>query len=91
MRKIDQKNTFKKDYKRELHGKYRNVLLSELSNLIQKLAEDKTLEDRLCDHALIGKWKGYRDCHIRPDLILIYKKTPGIIILTRLGSHSELF
>lgn len=91
MRKIDQENTFKKDYKRELRGKYRDVLLSEFSKIIQTLAEDKNLEDRLRDHALVGEWRGHRDCHIRPDLILIYKKTPGLLALTRLGSHSELF
>ena len=43
------------------------------------------------DHALGGKWKGYRECHIRADLLLIYRKFNQTLLLVRLGSHSELF
>ncbi|MBU6452802.1 MAG: type II toxin-antitoxin system mRNA interferase toxin, RelE/StbE family [Cyanobacteria bacterium REEB67] len=49
------------------------------------------LEVRLRDHALTGEWKDYRDCHLRPDLVLIYEKQDADILrLVRLGSHSEL-
>lgn len=47
--------------------------------------------ERYLDHPLSGKWKGYRDCHIRPDLLLIYQKSSSVLLLVRLGSHSELF
>jgi mRNA interferase YafQ len=47
--------------------------------------------DRLRDHALAGEWKDYRDCHIRPDLVLIYRVPDGERLeLVRLGSHSQL-
>jgi mRNA interferase YafQ len=49
------------------------------------------LPSNAVDHALVGKLAGYRDCHIKPDLILIYRKTNGDVLeLVRLGSHSEL-
>ncbi len=55
------------------------------------LAEDKPLTRRFFDHPLSGEWSDHRDCHIRPDLILIYRKPDGESLeLVRLGSHSEL-
>ena len=55
------------------------------------LAQDLPLPDRSHDHALTGDWKEFRDCHLKPDLVLIYW-FPGLetLELTRLGSHSEL-
>jgi mRNA interferase YafQ len=56
------------------------------------LASDQPLEPGYRDHELTGDWRGYRECHVRPDLLLIYKKTDvDILRLARLGSHSELF
>jgi mRNA interferase YafQ len=56
------------------------------------LANDKPLSPRYRDHDLSGDWAGYRDCHIKPDLVLIYKKSDAYTLrLARLGSHSELF
>jgi mRNA interferase YafQ len=50
------------------------------------------LPEKNHDHALTGAWVGYRECHIRPDLLLIYRKPDAITLrLARLGSHSELF
>ena len=47
--------------------------------------------EKFCDHQLTGKWQEFRDCHIRPDLILIYRKPNAVQLqLVRLGSHSEL-
>jgi mRNA interferase YafQ len=55
------------------------------------LAEDLPLPDRFFDHALTGNWDGYRDCHIRPDIVLIYQKPNAETLdLVRIGSHSEL-
>jgi len=59
--------------------------------VIALLANDRPLDPRLCDHPLSGEWKDFRDCHIRPDLVLIYRRPdPRTIQLVRLGSHSEL-
>jgi mRNA interferase YafQ len=55
------------------------------------LANDQPLAEKHRDHALIGDWKDHRDCHIKPDLVLIYRKLDDVVLqLVRLGSHSEL-
>ena len=56
------------------------------------LASDQPLEPRHRDHALTGEWKDRRDCHVKPDLVvLIYRKPDDATLqLVRLGSHSEL-
>ncbi len=89
MRKIEWTSVFKRDFKRE---KKRNAHLeSLLVPVLDKLAGDIPLEPHFRDHALIGKWKSYRDCHIKPDLVLIYQKPVSEILrLVRLGSHSDL-
>jgi mRNA interferase YafQ len=83
---------FRRDYRREKsgrHGKNLDALLMEVVNL---LAADKVLPHRNFDHPLAGEWSDHHDCHIRPDLILIYRKPDdGSLELVRLGSHSELF
>jgi mRNA interferase YafQ len=62
-----------------------------LKPVLQALAEDQSLDSRHRDHALTGEWKNHRDCHIRPDLVLIYCKPDAETLqLVRLGSHSEL-
>ena len=59
--------------------------------VVSKLSEDEPLEIRFKDHALTGKWKNHRDCHLRPDLVLIYTKPDDErLVLVRLGSHSQL-
>jgi mRNA interferase YafQ len=56
------------------------------------LVTDEPLPDANRDHSLIGDWIGYRECHIKPDLLLIYKKPDADTLrLARIGSHSELF
>ena len=91
MRIIKQTGQFKRDLKREAKGQHRGTLDADLIPVLIALANDKPLAPRHRDHALTGDWKGYRDCHIRPDLVLLYQK-PGqaILQLVRLGSHSEL-
>ena len=60
--------------------------------VLKALVVDQALEPRYRDHDLSGDWVGYRECHIKPDLLLIYRKSgEDLLILTRLGSHSELF
>jgi mRNA interferase YafQ len=66
-------------------------LQAELQPVIDMLAADETLPVKNRDHPLKGEWVGFRDCHIRPDLVLIYRKfEPQMLELNRLGSHSEL-
>lgn len=89
MRKIETQSRFKRDYKRE---KKSDLKLDEkLTPVLKMLATDAVLPTRLSDHPLSGDWKGFRDCHIKPDLVLIYAKSEGMLSLARLGSHSELF
>ena len=91
MRKIEHTNQFKRDYKRELKGKYKDILSTIFADILKSLAEDKPLADKYRDHALSNNWHDHRDCHIKPDLVLIYRKPDqNTLQLVRLGSHSEL-
>ncbi|KNY20467.1 type II toxin-antitoxin system YafQ family toxin [Methylobacterium sp. ARG-1] len=83
---------FKRDYKREAKGRHAATLDADLIPILRAIASDDPLEARHRDHALSGTWAGYRDCHVKPDLVLIYRK-PGAdtLRLARLGSHSEVF
>lgn len=91
MRTIDPTTKFKRDYKRELKGQYRATLEADLIAVFDLLANDRPLDSRFRDHALAGNWAKHRDCHIRPDLVLIYQKPDeSTLRLVRLGSHSEL-
>ena len=90
-RRIEPTRAFRRDYTREkssVLGKRLDALLGEV---IDKLAADEPLPERCRDHALTGHWDDHRDCHVRPDLVLIYRKTGSDVLqLVRLGSHSEL-
>lgn len=89
MRTLIRTTQFKRDYKRE---KKTDAQLDEvLVPVIELLLGDDPLPERLRDHALGGSWKGYRDCHIRPDLVLIYARSAEALTLVRIGSHSEVF
>lgn len=91
MRTIKYTHQFKRDYKREKKSSHRSTLDRDLLAIVDLLASDKLLPHRNYDHALSGDWKDHRDCHIKPDLILIYRKPdPKMLELVRLGSHSKL-
>ena len=91
MRTIERTNQLKRDYKRELKGQYRATLEDDFRQAVKLLVSDHPLPDRYRDHALTGIWKDFRDCHIKPDLVLIYQKPDDErLVLARLGSHSEL-
>lgn len=61
--------------------------------IVQKIANGETLELKYRDHALSGNFKNARECHIEPDLLLIYEKIENVLVLSliRAGSHSDLF
>ena len=91
MRIVRYTSRFKGDYKREKSGLRGRGLDAELMQTVAMLANDKPLPRRYFDHPLAGEWKDHRDCHLRPDLILIYRKpNRSTLDLVRLGSHSEL-
>lgn len=83
-------NAFKKSYKLM---KKRGQDLSLLDNVVDTLRQGKKLEDKHHDHALTGTYQGFRECHIKPDWLLIYLIENDILTLTLVdtGSHSDLF
>jgi mRNA interferase YafQ len=91
MREIRYTARFKRDYRREKSGQLGKKLDALLLEVVNLLANDAPVPRRNVDHPLSGEWSDHRDCHIRPDLILIYRKPDsGTLELVRLGSHSEL-
>lgn len=81
----------KRDYKREMKGRHRQGLEAGLMAVVAALANDEKLSERYKDHALSGTWKNFWCCHVKPDLVLIYRKPgPDQLHLMRLGSHAEL-
>jgi len=91
MRIVKYTGRFKRDYRREKSGVLGKKLNALLMEVVDLLAADKPLPRRNVDHPLTGEWKDHRDCHLRPDLVLIYRLSGADILeLVRLGSHSEL-
>ena len=91
MRTIERTGRFKRDYRRESRGPHRASLDAGLTAVVEALANDRPLELRRHDHAWSGEWPDHRDCHVKPNLILIYQKPDADTLrLVRLGSHSEL-
>ena len=81
---------FKKDYKL---AQKRHVDIDELFKVIGMLQKQELLPEEKRDHLLAGNYKGYRECHVRPDLLLIYKiKEKDLeLLLFRIGTHSDLY
>lgn len=91
MRTIERTSQFKRDYKREMKGRHRDVLGKELIGVLQTLSDNEPLTAKFRDHALTGDWQDHRDCHLKSDLLLIYRFPDAETLqLVRLGSHSEL-
>lgn len=87
---IKYERSFKKDYKRVVRREY-NIQLME--HVIELLANRSPLPPKYKDHALTGDYTGCRECHITPDWLLVYRINDEelILILTRTGTHSDLF
>ena len=88
MSKFDFQNQFKRDMKKQ---SYELFLTEEQNEVTGALRNGVAMKEKYCDHDLKGKWLGFRECHIKPDLLLIYKKRDNCIQLVRIGSHSELY
>jgi mRNA interferase YafQ len=92
MRTIEWTNAFKRDYKKVLATPRHREISPLLEMIATELAADQPLSDSYRDHTLLGNYSGHRECHLKPDLLLIYKKPDDRTIrLVRLGSHSQLF
>jgi mRNA interferase YafQ len=88
MREVVLGTQFKRDLKlSEKRGKN----LAKVRELILLLEQGTTLPPRYRDHALSGDWKHFRDCHIEPDWLLLYKIDGNDVYLVRTGTHAELF
>ena len=83
-------SSFKKDIKKYKH---QHDIINELNIVLGKLLSLQELDSKYRDHALVGQWIGSRECHVKPDALLIYRidGEERLLILERFGSHSELF
>ena len=85
---IRQSIRFRRDVKRL---KRQGADLAKLQTIIRQLVAQTSLVDAYQDHALISNWKGFRECHIQPDWLLIYRVEENELQLARTGSHADLF
>lgn len=90
MLKLTPTTKFKKDLKK---FKHQMRIIQELDAVIKLLVQQLPLEKKHIDHPLGGNWKGSRECHVNPDVLLIYRidENSSTLFLERVGSHSELF
>ena len=94
MRYTESSTKFRRDLKRELKGLHRYLFVKggEFDTVKNILQNDIPLPAKYRDHALHNNWEGFRECHIRPDLLLIYRyEGEDFLILERIGTHSEIF
>lgn len=81
-----------RDVQRCRAGRYKSAVENELEDIVARLAANMPLDEKHRDHALTGAFEGYRDCHVKPDLLLLYSCPDAQTLrLARLGTHSELF
>lgn len=90
MYKIVVSKQFKKDFKL---AKKRGLDLTRLETVVNLLASGKVLPKRYRDHSLGGNYRDFRECHIQPDWLLVYRieKEELMLFLFRTGSHADLF
>lgn len=89
MLKLEYSSQFKKDFKKIAKLPIPDIV--EAGHVIKQLQLGEALSAKYIDHVLSGNWQGYRDCHVKPDLVLIYKIEQDSLKLARIGTHSELF
>lgn len=91
MRTIERTTAFKKAFKRTLKQQHGNKVEGLLREALRYLLIDRPLPAKYRDHQLGGEWKDTRDCHLRPDLVLFYRKVgTDVLQLVDIGSHSDL-
>lgn len=78
-------------FRRDVKKQWSELITPDWATVIYYLINDHEIPKKYRDHALSGEWSGFRECHIKPDLLLIYETGEDSIQLVRLGSHSELF
>ena len=92
MRTIDRSTAFRRDFRRLRTDPHHRNIDRLFLDVVTALASDHPLPAKQRDHPLSGQWAGYRDCHLKSDLVLIYRKRgTDLLELVRIGSHSELF
>jgi len=79
---------FKKDLKKYQHN---TIVKEAFHEVLQLLIKEEKLPEKHLDHPLSGNYSGCRECHLKPDVLLIYWTDDNNIYLSRIGSHSELF
>ncbi len=86
---LDSTAVFKRDLKRAIK---RGCDVNLLGEIVETLLCGESLPEKYKDHALVGNWKGHRECHIEPDWLLVYRITESTLVLSlvRTGSHSDL-
>ncbi|GAA8697379.1 type II toxin-antitoxin system mRNA interferase toxin, RelE/StbE family [Helicobacter pylori] len=89
MLEIELKKKFTKDLKKHILNQKIDLEVFDL--VVEKLRNKIPLDEKFKDHALVGEYKGCRECHIKPDVLLVYRIQNNVLTLVRLGSHSELF
>jgi mRNA interferase YafQ len=89
MYKLEYSTQFKKDFKKIVKLAIPDVV--EVGHVISTLQQRQILAEKYVDHGLTGNWSNYRDCHVKPDLVLIYKIENDILKLARVGTHNALF
>jgi len=91
MRRIERTRSFKRDFKRVRATPRHRDIADLLPRTVELLATDSPMPEHYRDHALSGNWQDHRDCHLKPDLVLIYRlPDTETVQLVRLGSHSQL-
>jgi mRNA interferase YafQ len=89
MREVVLTSAFKKDYKRlNRSGQY---VMQDLQSIVEQLADNIPLAEKHRDHPLTGNLNDCRECHIKPDWLLMYRIEGNDLVLVRTGSHSDLF
>ena len=79
---------FKKDFKKYQH---KQKVIDGFNDVLEILVHEKPMPEKYQDHPLTGNYNGSRECHVKPDVLLVYNVTGDTLTLQRLGSHSELF
>lgn len=88
---IEYTRAFQKDYARELRGRYSKTVVQDLKKALAFLENEQLLPTGYKDHDAQGEWEDHRECHLKPNLLLVYQIVGSTLFLARLGSHTRIF